>query len=302
MKITISCFLIFISITSFTQEIDYFADNPEWRQTSVCAVPYPCVQTDQYVYYVNGDSIVDGITYKQIFRRGIFAQNWMSPPPAIECGASDEFDDFYLLLRQEEKQMYIRAFDSGMDILLYDFDLNVGDALPMSYNNYTSDILIDSIDSLLVGDVYRKRFHFQGLWASSIIEGIGSDLGLFEPMGAIFECGHNLDCFALDETTYYPELDAECELNVSVNEIENQINVSFFPNPVKDKVNFSFSNPVHSLKAQLFTIDGKRCESILIENSPSTYSISMDHLNTGLYLIRLVDDEAQISEFKILKE
>jgi hypothetical protein len=302
MKKLFTLFLISISIQSFSQEIDYFADNPEWRQTSVCAVPYPCVQTDQYVYYVNGDSTINDVVYKKIFRRGIYNQNWMSNPPAIECGASGMDDSFYLLMLQDGLQMYIRAMDTENLILLYDFDLNVGDALPMTYNNYTSDILIESIDSLLVGDEYRKRFHFQGLWASVIIEGIGSDLGLFEPMGSIFECGHSLDCFALNEITYYPSLNADCELNVSINEEVDEIELNYYPNPVIDQLNFSVSEKNKIIQVELLTGRGQKCKVVLQQHSHGNYSIDMSELSSDLYFVKLWIENGQTTTFKVLKK
>jgi len=302
MKHLFTLFLISISIQSFSQEIDYFADNPEWRQTTVCAVPYPCVQTDQYVYYVNGDTTISDTVYKKIFRREVFNQNWMAPPPAIECGASGTNDYFYLLMLQDGLQMYIRTIETEMLILLYDFDLNVGDALPMTFNNYTSDILIDSIDSLLVGDVYRKRFHFQGLWATFIIEGIGSDKGLFEPMGDIFECGHNLDCFALDETVYYPELNADCELNVSVKEVFSDFNLSYYPNPVIDMLNFSVSDKFNIKQIELLSALGQNCEFEWQQNLQGNYSIDMNSLSSGLYFVKLWIENGQTISFKVLKK
>jgi hypothetical protein len=302
MKKIFILFLFSFSIHAFSQELDYFANNPEWRQTSTCAVPYPCVQTDQYVYYVSGDSTINDVVYKKIFRRGVYEQNWMASTPPLECGASGSNDTFYLLMIQEGKQMYIRAFGSEELVLLYDFDLNVGDALPMTFNNYTSDVLIDSIDSLLVGDVYRKRFHFQGLGASYIIEGIGSNLGLFEPMDIIFDCGHILDCFALDDVTYYPSLNAECELNVSVNEIANDLALSYYPNPVIDKLNFSISEEVNLQNVDVFSIRGEKCKVALQENSIGNYSIDMSELSSGIYLIELRIENGQAARFKVLKK
>ena len=272
MKNLFTLILISVSLISFSQEIDYFADNPEWKQTSVCSVPYPCVQTMQYVYYVNGDTTINDTLYKKIFIRGVYDENWLAPPPSLECGASGSFNNYYLLLLQDGLQMYIRTLETESLILLYDFDLNVGDALPMSFNNYTSDILIDSIDSILVGDVYRKRFHFQGLWATFIIEGIGSDRGLFEPMGVIFECGHNLDCFALDETVYYPSLDAECELNVSVNEVLNDIELNYYPNPVVDILNFSISEKFTLINVDVLSNQGQKCKIRLQQKSSTNYN------------------------------
>jgi len=301
MKKIFTLFLISFSIHGFSQELDYFANNPEWRQTSTCAVPYPCVQTDQYVYYVNGDSTINDIVYKKIFRRGIYNQFWMSNPPALECGASGSSDNLYLLMLQEGKQMYLRAFDSDELVLLYDFDLNVGDALPMTYNNYTSDILIESIDSILIGEVYRKRFHFQGLWANFIIEGIGSNRGLFEPMGSILECGHELNCFALDETTYYPSLNAECELNVSVNEQIKDLTINYYPNPVIDELTFSFSEKSQLLNVQVTNALGQNCQAELVKNSTGNYRLNMKGLKSQFYFVKLNFENGFSKTFKVLK-
>ena len=254
------------------------------------------------MYYVNGDSTINDTVYKKIFIRGVYDQNWFNPPPAIECGANETYNNYYLLLLQVDKQMYIRTLETESLILLYDFDLNVGDALPMTFNNFTSDILIDSIDSILVGDVYRKRFHFQGLMASFIIEGIGSNVGLFEPMGVIFECGHNLDCFALNEITYYPSLDAECILNVSINEVAEDFGLNYYPNPVIDKLNFSVSEKYTVLHADVLNIQGQKCKIVLQQHSQGNYSIDMSELTSGLYFVNLSIENGQTASFKVLKK
>jgi len=96
---------------------------------------------------------------------------------------------FYL----ESKKVYWQRGNDvenwyGERVLLYDFSLNVGDTfdngLPNTYGG--SGYYVASIDNVLVGNEYRKRYNFlkpeQTHFSFSVIEGIGSDRGLSFPM------------------------------------------------------------------------------------------------------------------------
>ncbi|HAH59874.1 MAG: hypothetical protein PHW35_05505 [Lentimicrobiaceae bacterium] len=101
--------------------------------------------------------------------------------------------------------MYVwEGYMSNEDALLCDFDLDIGDTLhsTLIYMPY-DDFIVANIDGILVGDSYRKIFHFQADYNNYpeevLIEGIGFGGG--------------------NDTTYYPEYGVPCELNVSVTQI-----------------------------------------------------------------------------------
>lgn len=146
--------ILFISIYLLCQELFgqnniYFQDNPIWRDRSLCAVPLPCLQNETVIYFVNGDTIINTLTYKRIYKKGQGHFEWLAPPP-IGCSGTYWFRDsvatYYL--RSSGKQVYLREPNNPSEFLLYDFDLAIGDTLPVSFNNSSMDITVTGIDSI----------------------------------------------------------------------------------------------------------------------------------------------------------
>ena len=71
-------------------------------------------------------------------------------------------------IRQHNKLVYLRV--NNQDEILYNFDLNVGDTLENTYNNFQNDISVISIDSILINGQYVKRFNFSNSTSSHMIE------------------------------------------------------------------------------------------------------------------------------------
>ena len=113
MKLLLTILLIFTTLLLSAQTPDYFSDNPKWRQRSSCAIPYPCIEDQEFVYYLNGDSIVDNFTYKKVYKRGELTRYPLAEPPS-PCFGSWTFDQFHTLLRQDEKRIYIRTIEEDL--------------------------------------------------------------------------------------------------------------------------------------------------------------------------------------------
>ena len=166
--------LLVLAFSSKAQVNDYFTDNPVWRIEQYWGGAMPCLEIHNYVYYLNGDSVVNGYTYKKVFLRGENEYHWMDPPPAGSCTGSYFYNYFHTLIRQDSLKVYIH--EDNYDHLLYDFDLSVGDTLPETYNVYEDDIVVTGIDSILVKASYRKIFTLvfpNMVTALELIEGIG---------------------------------------------------------------------------------------------------------------------------------
>lgn len=85
---------------------------------------------------------------------------------------------------------------------------------------------------------------------------------------------------------------------LSIDENELQA-VSIYPNPTKDYINISSSNPI--TKAQLIDIQGKRIKTI--QNvSEGIQKMSLGDLSNGMYFLSLESDSNHKKTFKIIKE
>ncbi len=118
-------------------------------------------------------------------------------------------------LREEEKRIYFvgKGFlgsDTGEEFLLYDFTKQKGDTIEHDSNGSFSSIILE-IDSIQIGDQYRKRYKVDNGWfyhnPDHIIEGIGSiKNGLLGHISDIPTCGSHYweyVCFREKEQILY---------------------------------------------------------------------------------------------------
>ncbi|MGY6561295.1 MAG: T9SS type A sorting domain-containing protein [Luteibaculaceae bacterium] len=108
------------------------------------------------------------------------------------------------------------------------------------------------------------------------------------------------------QTTRFEFTQAALTVNVAENKaIEKAI--SLFPNPVKSKVNISFTGENHALLQQIDVLDitGKVVQSVKVGNhipfNGEVIEVNMQNLSTGVYFVRLQNNtERQV--FKVIKE
>lgn len=301
MKTLTTLIFLVIAISLSAQVTNYFENNPQWRQRSDCNTG-DCIETEDYVYYLNGDSVIDSFTYKKVYKYGLLSHVWYNDPPIPDwCSGSTTFNQFYSLVRQEEDRIYTRMWGEP-DALLYDFDLNIGDTLPLTWNQWQEDIVVMSIDSLLVGNSYRKVFNLSQQSSPQLIEGIGHTFGFLEPFPPIFDCGHYLNCFALNDTTYYPDLNHPCDLTVSVKPKLSQETFKYYPNPVITEliIEKDFSKSVE----QVFSYNTIGQKKVLSFRQVGANMIKIDFstLGKGLYMIQLIGNGETIQNLKVVKD
>lgn len=220
------------------QAQDYLSNDPVWQVHSLCAVPVPCIASDTYNYFTAGDSVISGVTWTKIERQGTVTLNWQaSPPVGPGCNGTTIYLPTYYnrkLIRQDGRQL--RIWEDDSDQLLYDFDLVVGSTLPLSWNNWNTDITVVAVDSVLIGTEMRARYELGNSWAQYMVEGVGTSHGLFEPVSNFLECGYGLDCFGLGAEAFYPAQGGSCWLAMSAPELAQQQVFTLTPNPTEQMV------------------------------------------------------------------
>jgi hypothetical protein len=118
-------------------------------------------------YFINGDTIINDFKFYKIFIQGSNDSSY------IGC------------FREEDRKVYYNGvdyfhFETDSIILLYDFNKQKNDTI---YTGTWHRSVINEIDSILIGNSYRKRFQMDDgqFW----IEGIGSNFGFLYPMTEI---------------------------------------------------------------------------------------------------------------------
>ena len=252
----------------------------------------------QYQDIMTGDTIIDSNTYKKIERSGI-----------SNCPFVYLIEGYVGAIRKDtvQKKVFYRSPTAQTDILLYEFGLNVGDTLAPGYIAQGIET-VDSIDSVLIGNQYRRRMHISGGGIASpcfIIEGIGSNFGLLESLVS-FEFGGILMCMKVDTSVIFPSNPSSGQCDTMVAGINDAVIAKFQimaqPNPFTDQTTIKFQNPnskSHTLT--LYNIQGR-----LIRSSPEITSgevvIERGNMSKGLYFFELRSEEGILVSGKLIIE
>ncbi|MBA2422523.1 MAG: hypothetical protein H0V61_04790 [Chitinophagales bacterium] len=144
----------------FAQTYHPFPENEAvWHEEAWgigCPV-IPC-EYDQYMY--SGDTVINGYLYHKLYLSYKFLGQ------VTQSG-------YVGFIRQDSlaKKVYYITLGGPYENLLYDFNLQVGDFYPETYNHNSQDtFIISKVDSILLNGSYRKKYTllpllFQGiLW------------------------------------------------------------------------------------------------------------------------------------------
>ena len=224
-------------------------------------------------YSIEGDTLINSKMCRKIF-----SLSWNSA--LTYYGAL--FDD------TTNKKVYI--FNSTIDSLLYDFTLGIGDTIKNTYNESGLFVItICTIDSILIHNIYHKRFNLCGGIANpSIIEGIGCTFGLFEPLDP-FEYISRLVCFSENNIFELPS-DGNC-IVTGIDKDQKKENLKIWPNPVKinTMLNFNFEN---NDIPEIEFYNSLGIQKKIAKNN--RVFISDKEFNPGLYIVKIKYDQKHL--------
>ncbi|OFY89472.1 MAG: hypothetical protein A3K10_11705 [Bacteroidetes bacterium RIFCSPLOWO2_12_FULL_31_6] len=280
MKKTAQLFLLLLFINHFSgkaqQYVQLAVDSSHWFTTPFIIMPSP-PPYQYFEYYLLGDTTVSSVSYKKVYYRTEWSSN----------GYGNMTSNFslYALLREDttNKKIYtipIQNFGNNcqlnQEVLLYDFNLQVGDTLKAS--NLCLLLSDKVITNITQGNTWlsSKTFQLQTM-PDELYEGVGSYYGLFE---VIEPSVSGPSPYLID---YCRGGLNNCKyLNTGIAKNKSTENVYIYPNPVLDYFTIS-SKENFEFEYQILSIDGTLIEKGRNQSNSRIY-ITLDN---GLYIIEI---------------
>jgi len=246
-----------------------------------------------YQYIQDGDTILKGKSYKKVF-----SKNLEIPEPKQYIGGlreGENRDIYFFPVGMHLPTVALITFPNDTtEQLLYTFaNLSVGMTLPINAG-YT-DIKVVGIDSILMGNEYRKRYTIQNpriMIPEYWIEGIGSNAELFSPFTYNFEWRYYTLCFSEIDTYYInsPNGADSCHYSVNTGIEENELQkIQFYPNPATDVITIDAVGSNGKSEAIIYSAQGQMLQSKRFD-SPKT-ELDVSKLKPGVYFLRIVSEK-----------
>ncbi len=240
-------------------------------------------------YFVDGDTSLNSNNYIKINRKAFWS-------------LTDTFISRYTYLR-EDSTGKVFVFD-GTEKLLYDMNSSVGDTIHV-YSffdlNSFSDVIVDSISSIQLGNETRKIFYLSTIYFNIgggggnnnsdpliWIEGIGSNAGIFFPAGGVaVDEVFWLTCFTENDTLKYSS-GPDCNLILGTIEIDKNFDFTIYPNPFTEDFQLSITGAETDVEVSIYNIIVQQQAHLTISQSKSIYqTLSLHNYSAGVYLVSI---------------
>jgi hypothetical protein len=291
------------------QSPNFFADGSRWVyhtwQNSEPGQETVFDIDEQYI--IHGDTIIDSLLYAKLYTTIHHTLLVLSPPPHDYIyhtydSSGPTFLRYDTLLK---KVFYLPGIDST-ERLIYDFNLQVGDTLPMKS---TEDrfVTIDSIDTISLFGTQVKRFIPGSDWYwdpafNYILEGMGGSNGLyyFRPQYASLSGGTEhtwLVCFQYGDQVYSQQ--GECpfiDFVSAVRPVVAQPQLSVGPNPTHGEFLISIGYELLNATFILTDYSGRVVNSFSLNELTNTSQVHLP----GLYFWRIEQGGNLVSTGKLV--
>jgi len=239
-------------------------------------------------YIQSGDTTINNIPYNKLYLNEQRWISWVMPP----CGFNTfpgtiTTGIFKGGLRNDipNKKVYYYDATQKKECLLYDFGLKIKDTAWNCGKVNTMGglyVIITSIDSVLIGNKYHKKFNYDGTSTSTIVEGVGGLTGLLEPR-AFFEDGGSLTCFSvLGQPLYHYNSAPDCGV-VGINETLASNGFEIYPNPSRGIFMIESSQKISSI--EVLNVTGELVFSVSGNHIRETINLSSQP--AGMYFFKL---------------
>lgn len=295
--------LLLLGHKAASQANVYFQNNPVWHVEFNVNSGWDCAgYNSSYNYYLNGDTVLYGNTYKQVYKKGIITYINAGCIPTGSDTIADTTAVFYL--RSLSKEMFVLYPSDTAEQLLYDFNLNTGDTVPQTFaHDGAFTFVVSSIDSINTPNGYLKKFSLAasgGPGNDTLYEGIGSTGGLVEQIFPFFLSGsHKLLCYALNNNSYIYSSGSTCDALSAIPESENQNVHSVFPNPFEAETNFYFNSDLKNATLSVYNTSGINVKTH--QFSGNHFKFEKADLPRGVYFFLINQEANRVGSGKLIK-
>jgi len=225
------------------------------------------------------DTLVDGLVYKELL---------------AEDNANSFVHTVGHLFREENNQVYFRSNDTETEVLMYDFNLALGDTIVNMFHGQLKVVSVDMI-SLKSGE-QRRRLHLSKPPATvpqfTWIEGVGSPTGTHDPFWwAAIDCESKLGCFSTDNV----ELFCPDQISSSENEPALKRQLSIYPNPAAHLITIDLEDTLNLEAIEIYSFDGKK------RMTSKSFSIDITELIEGPYVVCVILNSGERLSRKFVK-
>jgi len=256
-----------------------------------------------------GDTIINNQTYNKLYKAG-FQSGQQSMPSSVPTNYS-----YFGAIREDvpAKKIYFISptLSTNNEVLVYDFSAAIGDTIFFDPFHSQAFYLVTSTDSVLVGNKFHKRFSVQSPVISldtpgKIIEGVGSDAGLFEMITFTVNSTSNLMCFSIGNNQRLYPMNTSlyyCPFSITIgisDLINDKISLNIMPNPTSEMVTLQ----VNCDGLYIFRIQNELGQ-IVYSNQKSAFSntsFDFSDYKSGIYFITISDDKGNSATKKIIKQ
>ncbi len=300
MKKLICIAAVLLTVLASAQDRSYlaFPESDAWwnfeRSQGMCFMGG--FSTERYSITFGGDTVIGNFTYRSL------------RIPYVEFSGSGGctqsiFPGYAGAIRQDTglRKVFIVPPGSNGEVLLYDFTLEAGDTVRgyLQREIDTPDTVI-SIDSVLVGDQFHKRWLINSCYEIYLIEGIGSTYGLIESSpGCMTDwASYSLDCYSQQGEVQYPDPLTGCPLLTTVSKpVTASPAFRICPNPASGSFTVEFSEPFSFRELRITDMAGTAVCTTMIGNQPYSFT---GKLPAGLYILTLKDDKNRAFHQKLI--
>lgn len=244
--------LVLFGLTSPAQDYHpLIEDDKVWLEAYYFMIgSNECDFSEVYQLRFGGDTLIAGNTYRKILKRSFDAvDGWPYCPPFEAQDVETMVPDVFMREDTTEQRVYIWHIDEdeypeGLELLMFDFSLEVGDTMVSDpYVTLGSSWTVTNVSEItLLNGETRKRIEYIGPDYGAMIEGLGSENGLFRPH--FMESWWNILCVKQDGSSIYPDFGSllQCNWMTTVDEIPASA-INLYPNPNNGAFTFEIKVP-----------------------------------------------------------